>query len=222
MFTQTKKAAYWAALVGLCTFVLFTLSFLAILFINPPFTWTGMDTFIQYTNSNPQTFKYLGMLSMLLYSLVFVVTVLCERSNMQNSGKLFTDIAAAFALAFCICICLNYFIQLTATRLQIIEGYTAGLQQFTQSFPTSALSAINMLGWTVFYGLSTAFLYLAYRTTGEAKILRRFCLMNSTFMLISAIGYAFQWIFVLALCMNMGLGAAGFGMLWCLMRKYRA
>lgn len=222
MLTQTKKAAYWAALIGLGTFVLFTLSFLAILFVNPPFTWTGMDAFIQYTKSNPQAFKYLSMLSMLLYSLIFVVIVLCERSSIQTSGRLFADIAAAFALAFCVCICLNYFIQLTATRLQIIEGYTEGLSQYTQSFPISALSAINMLGWTVFYGLSTGFLYLAYRTTGEAKVLRRFCLINSAFMLISAFGYAFQWINVLALCMNMGLGAAGFGILWCLMRKNKA
>jgi hypothetical protein len=221
MFTQTKKVAYWAAVIGLGTFVMFTLSFIAILFVNPPFTWTDMDSLLLYTKSNPQAFKYLGMLSMLLYSLIFVVIVLCERSNMQNGGRLFADIAAAFALAFCVCICLNYFIQLTATRLQIMQGVTEGVSQFTQSFPISALSAVNMLGWTVFYGLSTAFLYLAYRTTGEAKVLRRFCLINSAFMLISAVGYAFQCIFVLALCMNMGLGAAGFGMLWCLIRKQK-
>ena len=221
MFTNTKKAAYWAAVIGLGTFVLFMLSFLTILFVNPPFTWNGMDAFVQYTKSNPQAFKYLGMLSMLLYSLIFVVIVLCERATLQNSGRLFADIAAAFALAFCVCICLNYFIQLTATRLQIMQGVSEGVLQFTQSFPISALTAINMLGWTVFYGLSTAFLYLAYKTT-EAKALRRFCLMNSALMLISAFGYAFQWIFVLALCMNIGLGAAGFDMLWCLMCRHKA
>ncbi len=222
MFIDTIKAAYWAALISFGTFVLFTLSFLAILFVNPPFTWTDMDAFIQYTKSNPQTFKYLGMLSMLLYSLLFVVIVMCERASIQTSSRLFADIAAAFALAFCVCICLNYFIQLTATRLQIMQGVTEGVSQFTQSFPISVLSAINMLGWTVFYGLSTAFLYLAYRTTDEAKALRRFCLINSALMLISAVGYAFQWVYVLALCMNLGLGAAGFGMLWCLIRKQKA
>ena len=94
MFTNTKKAAYWAAVIGLGTFVLFMLSFLTILFVNPPFTWNGMDAFVQYTKSNPQAFKYLGMLSMLLYSLIFVVIVLCERATLQNSGRLFADIAA--------------------------------------------------------------------------------------------------------------------------------
>ncbi len=214
-----KKAGLGAAIVSIVSFLVFTACFVAILFVNPPFQWTGLIDFAQYTRSNPQAFKYLGMLSMLIYGLAYVVLLLCARVHLPENRKLYGDIASAFALAFSVCIGVNYFIQLTATRLQLLEGYTEGLSQFTQSFPISALSAINMLGWTVFYGISTAFLYLAYRNTAY-KALRRWCLLNSMFMLVSAVGYGMQWTLVLAICMNVGLGAAGLGMLWCFTRRF--
>jgi hypothetical protein len=217
----TNKAGRWAAVIGIGAFLVFTMCFIAILFVNPPFQWTGLLDFAQYTQDNPQAFKYAGMFSMLVYGLAYVVLSLCARRNLPRDRRLYGDIAAAFALAFCVCIGVNYFMQLTATRLQLLQGYTEGLTQFTQSFPISALSALNMLGWTVFYGLSTAFLYLAYKGSAEYTALRRWCLLNSVFMLLSAIGYGFQWTLLLAVCMNAGLGAAGLGMLLCFARRFR-
>jgi hypothetical protein len=46
--------------------------------------------------------------------------------------------------------------------LQIEEGITEGLSQFVQSFPISGIAAINMLGWTVFFGLSSIFVGFAF------------------------------------------------------------
>ena len=215
-----KKAGLCAAVIGIGTFLVFTVCFLTILFINPPFQWTGLIDFAQYTRDNPQAFKYLGMLSMLLYGLAYVVLSLCARRDLPLDRRLYGDIASAFALAFSICIGANYFVQLTATRLQLLQGYTEGLTQFTQSFSISAISALNMLGWTVFYGLSTAFLCLAYWGT-QYKALCRWCLLNSVFMLLSAVGYGLQWTLVLAICMNACLGATGPGMLWNFARLFR-
>lgn len=215
-----NKAGYWAAVIGIGAFLVFTVCFTIILFVNPPFQWTGLIDFAQYTRDHPQAFKYAGMLSMLVYGLSYVVLSLCARRDLPQDRRLYGDIASAFALAFCVCIGANYFVQLTATRLQLLQGYTEGLTQFTQSFPISALSALNMLGWTVFYGLSTAFLFLAYKGGAEYLSLRRWCLLNSVFMLASAIGYGMQWTLVLAICMNAGLGAAGFGMLCCFARRF--
>ena len=217
----TRKAGRWAAFTGIGAFLVFTVCFTIILFVNPPFQWTGLIDFAQYTRDNPQAFKYAGMFSMLVYGLAYVVLSLCARRDLPRDRRLYGDIAAAFALAFCVCIGVNYFVQLTATRLQLLQGYTEGLTQFTQSFPVSALSALNMLGWTVFYGLSTAFLHLAYKGSAECTALRRWCLLNSVFMLLSAIGYGSQWTFLLAVCMNAGLGAAGLGMLWGFAHRFQ-
>lgn len=217
----TNKAGRWAAFIGIGAFLVFTVCFITILFVNPPFQWTGLLDFAQYTRDNPQALKYAGMISMLVYGLAYVVLSLCARRDLPRGRRLYGDIASAFALAFCICIGVNYFVQLTATRLQLLHGYTEGLTQFTQSFPISALSALNMLGWTVFYGLSTAFLHLAYEGSAECTALRRWCLLNSVFMLLSAIGYGLQWTFLLAVCMNAGLGTAGLGMLWGFARRFQ-
>lgn len=210
----SRKAGFGAAIISIAAFLVFTVSFITIVFVNPPFQWTGLIDFVQYTRVNPQAFKYIGMLSMLIYGLAYVVLLLSARLELPRERRLYGDIASMFALAFSVCISLNYFVQLTATRLQLLQGYTDGLAQFTQSFPISMLSAVNMLGWTVFYGLSTAFLCFAYQGT-QRKALFRWCLLNSVFMLLSAVGYGLQWTLVLAVCMNAGLGAAGLGMLWC-------
>lgn len=221
MMLTIKNAGLWAAVIGIGTFLVFTVCFITILFINPPFQWIGLNDFAQYTRNNPQAFKYLGMLSMLVYGLAYVVLSLCARWDLPPDRRLYGDIASAFALAFSVCIGANYFVQFTATRLQLLQGYTEGLTQFTQSFSVSAISALNMLGWTVFYGLSTAFLHLAYRGRTKHMALERWCLLNSVFMLLSAIGYGMQWTLLLAFCMNAGLGAASLGMLCCFARLFR-
>ncbi len=46
---------------------------------------------------------------------------------------------------FFVLIGINYFIQISAVRLQIKAGQTNGLGQFIQANPVSVFSAINML-----------------------------------------------------------------------------
>lgn len=212
------------ALVSICAFVVYTLCFVVILLANPPFQWEGIAHFVRYTLENEQACKHLGMLCMLVFGCAYTVIALCERDTMQPERRLLGDIAAAFALAFCVCIGINYFVQLTATRLQIELGhaYAAGLEQITQSFPISALNAVNMLGWTVFYGLSSLSLFFAYCKAENASVLRFFCLANSIMMFLGAAGYACNIYLVLLLCMNLGLGATTLGILFCLLKRYKA
>jgi hypothetical protein len=64
--------------------------------------------------------------------------------------------------SFCVCVSVAYFVQITSTRLQIQAGNMDGLIQFTQSYNISAINGINMLGWTVFYGLCSLALGLSF------------------------------------------------------------
>ena len=214
---DAAKMGRRAALVSLYAFAVYTLCVCCIFAVNPPFQWTGLPDFIRYTQENPQLFKYAGMLCMLLYACAFPVLLLAQREKLPLSYKLYGDAACVFSLAFCICVGVNYFVQLTATRLQLLTGTSAALEQFTQSFPISALNGINMLGWTVFYGLSTFFLYKALGGAQSARALRGFCLANSVMMLVGGIGYAFNLVPLVAVTMNIGLGGAGIGMLTCIL-----
>lgn len=209
-----------AALVSLCAFAVYTLCVCCIFLINPPFQWTGLPAFLRYTQQNPQVFKYIGMLCMLLYGCVFPVLLLAQRALLPETRRLYADAACMFGLAFCVCVGISYFVQLTATRLQMEAGLSAGLEQLTQSFPISGLNGVNMLGWTTFYGLSTFFLYRALAGTRGA--LRWFCLANTLMMFAGGVGYACNMTLLTALTMNLGLGAAGIGMLACVLAQTRA
>lgn len=216
---NAMKIGRYLAVVSIFTFIVYTICVGCILLLNPPFHWTNLPDFVQYSLQNQQLFKHVGMLCMLIFGCAYPAILLAERISLDRDLLIFGDIACAFALAFCICIGINYFVQLTATRLQILDNHFVSLEQFTQSFPISALNAINMLGWSIFYGLSTLLLFCAYQGTHGTRMLRCFCLANSIMMFAGAVGYAFNISLLVMIAMNLGLGATTMGILLCIVRK---
>jgi len=59
-------------------------------------------------------------------------------------------LAVASAAAFAILCSLNYYVQWAAVRQDILKGKTEGLELFVQFNFDSPMSAIKMLGWTLF------------------------------------------------------------------------
>lgn len=53
-------------------------------------------------------------------------------------------------MIFATLIGVNYFVQISAVRFNLQMGQFAGLEQVLQANPLSAMSAINMLGFTLF------------------------------------------------------------------------
>jgi hypothetical protein len=58
------------------------------------------------------------------------------------------------------------FRQITAVRLNVVAGRVEGLEHFVQANPYSILSAINMLGWSVFLGLASLFVGPVFSSEG--------------------------------------------------------
>ena len=209
------RAMVWA---GLVSFVVYTFCFGVILIVNPPFVWTNMADFAAYVSVNPQIWKYLGMASMIIFACAYLMLVVCAGECAGPGKSLSARLAALFALAFAICISINYFVQLTATRLQMSAGQTEGLLQFTQSFNISALGAINMLGWTLFYGLSSLFLVFCL---WDNKPVRIAGLANTIMMAFAMIGYGLNNYLILLVTMNIGLGGAGLALLITMLCYFR-
>jgi len=157
MNNTALKLGRLASVPALVSFIIYTLSFTAILFVNKPFVWTDIKGLAEYEAASNSAFKYIGMGCMIFYTAAFSVIALCFEAA-ADSKKIFAKVSSFFALAFCVAVCVNYFVQITSTRLQLLSGISEGLTQFTQSYSISALNGINMPGRT-FSTVLQAFLH---------------------------------------------------------------
>ncbi len=162
------------------------------------------------------------MSMMILYGCAYTVLVLCIGDRAPREKKVLASASALFALAFCITVGMAYFVQLTSTRSQLALGLTEGLQQFTQSYSLSFISAVNMLGWTVFYPLSSLFLVFLLEGSRPGRAAKWFSAAIAAAMFIGLTGYLTSNFWILLICMNFGLGAASFGFLISVMVKLKS
>ena len=209
------------AVVSLCLFGIYILCFAAILIVNEPYLWTNIQEFAAHEAASQTIFKYTGMVCMLLFFCAFVGMVACVQPRIAKESMWIFHIALAFALAFCIAISLNYFVQASATRLQLEAGYAEGLEQLTQTFSISAINAVNMLGWTVFFPISTLALAAVLKGQEKGKPVRIFCLANTAIMLLGCVGYLANQFYLLFVTMNLGLGITGIGLTIALRQLFR-
>ncbi|MDJ0753351.1 MAG: hypothetical protein QNJ45_07525 [Ardenticatenaceae bacterium] len=214
MFTKTQinpntiKLGYWSALLATLAWIVFTVCFIALVMINPLFTWTNLADYVVYTNQYPSLLPDLARLMVILIGVLYVILFSCIHDLAPAEQKVFTRISLAFALGFAILTGANYFIQISAVRLALIKGTLAGLEQVVQANPYSAISAMNMLGWTVFLGAASLFAAPVFSGGRLEKVIRVTFLLNGLFCMLSAAAYVFELIVPLFLLINLGMGSA--------------
>ena len=202
------KAGYISSVIGIATFVLYTFCFIAILVVNPIFIWTNFENYIISVQTTNQIFKHIAMFLMIVYGVCFLIQVCSISEFAVKAKKYFAKLAELFGIGFLTLISINYFVQLTTVRMQVYTGQTDGLEQFIQANPVSGMAAINMLGWTIFFGLSCLFAGLALGNTKIEKVIKYAFLSNGVMMFLGLIGYLFDISVVVFLCMNLGMGSA--------------
>lgn len=62
----------------------------------------------------------------------------------------------------------------------------------------------------LFFGLSSLFAAPVFTGGGLGKVIRIAFLLNGLFLLLGAVGYVFQWLILLFLTVNFGMGASVF------------
>ena len=202
------KAGYWASVIGIAAFIVYTFCFLGILVVNPIFIWINFDNYIMSVQTTNQVFKHIAMILMIVYGVCFVIQVCSIDEIVERSKKYYAKLAELFGIGFLTLICINYFVQITTVRMQIDMGQTNGLEQFIQANPISGMAAINMLGWTIFFGLSCIFAGLALGNTKIEQVIKYAFLSNGVMMFLGVIGYLLDKSVVVFLCMNLGMGSA--------------
>lgn len=204
--TLARDLGFWSAVTAFLTFVVYTICFAAILSTAPIFTWTTLDDYLAYFQAYGGPFQPLAQLAMLVFGLSLLVLTHALHERTHPSRRILIRISSTFASLFAVTIGIHYFAQITAVRLSLLAGQTEGLQHFVQANPHSILSAINMLGWSVFLGLASLFAAPVFSGTALERVIRVALLLNGALCLIGGIGYvwAIEWLVFVTTTLGMG------------------
>jgi hypothetical protein len=205
----TVSIGFWAAALAALAMIVFALSFVTLTINTPVFTtWTGLADYVQYATSNNLFWQQLARFMSLLFAPLFLFAVNAVHDMTRPEERILTRIALSCAVIFATLVGVHYFVQLSTVRLQIAAGDTAGLEQFVQANPTSAIMAINMLGWTLFLGLASLFIAPVFRGDRLQRLIRVAFVVNGITCLLGGVGFVLQIIALIYVTMNLLMGGA--------------
>jgi hypothetical protein len=202
---------YWSALLMVATFAVFTMAFIAILLTGPLFVWSDLASYLAYVRSGHTFFQDLARWMMLLFGPLVVVLFASLYELASGERKLLARIGLSFAIIFAALTGINYFVQLTAVRLAIQKDVTAGLDQIVQANPISAVAAINVLGWSLFFGLASLFAAPLFPGRGLARFIAICFWLNAAMCLLGGLGYVLDNTALVFVTLNFGMGGAVLG-----------
>jgi hypothetical protein len=214
------RLGYWSSVGIVVTFVVFTACFVAIALKPPLFIWTGLPDYITYVENNDQFFPNLARLMMLVFGPLYVLMLSSIHELLGGEKRHLARISLCFGAAFAVLTGINYYLQLSAVRISIQKGETQGLEQVLQANPYSAVAAINVLGWSLFFGLSSLFVAPVFEGSRLDNVVRIAFILNGIFCLLGGIGYALDIAALVFFTLNLGMGgavlvaAAGLGILF--------
>jgi hypothetical protein len=202
------QTGFWSALACAGAFIVFTFCFVALFAFYPIFTWSNLTDYAAHVDAQGSILPDLARLAMLLFGPFFVVLLHSIHEMAREEHKSLVRIGLSFGLGFATLTGAHYFVQISAVRLSLLNGDLTGLEQVVQANPYSAMSAVNMLGWTVFLGLSSLFVAPAFSGGRLATVIRYAFLANGVFCLLGGIGYVMDIVVLVFLAINFGMGGA--------------
>lgn len=197
---------FWSAVICLTSFIIWIISFTGIAIQAPLFKWTNIYDYLHFVNSNSQFFQYLAKSFMIVFSLAYMLLTIAFQEITITELKIYTKIGVVFACMFALVSSVHYFVQVSSVRFAISQGELAGLEHILQSNPASSMLSVNMIGWTLFLGLSTFFMYRGITPDDEAKRLKPGLLISMLSCLFGGIGYLLQIDLLTIVFMNLGIG----------------
>jgi len=146
---------------------------------------------------------------MLIFGPVYVMLVNSFHDQANAERKTLSRLGLLFGLAFATLSSIHYFVQLSLVRINLEKGITSGMEHFVQANPLSVMTSIDMLGWTLFLGLSSLFTSLSVSDkTRLGRWIRIGFNLNSVSCLIAFVGYLWQIDLLTFIGINMGVGSA--------------
>jgi hypothetical protein len=205
------RLGYWSAFLMVITFVVFTVAFIAIPLTGPLFIWHDLAGYLAYVRSGQTFFQDLARWMMLLFGPLVVILFASLYELVNGERKLLARIGLSFAVIFAALTGINYFVQLTAVHLAIQKDVTVGLEQIVQANPISAIAAVNVLGWSLFFGLASLFAAPLFRGRGLPRFIGICFCLNAAMCLLGGLGYVIDNAALVFVTLNFGMGGAVLG-----------
>ena len=221
MSYSDQNLGFWSASLAAITFIIFTICFVVIALSAPPFVWTGLADYLDLMNSTSQFWPELARAMMLLFGPLYLIMINALYGIAAPDRKGVARLALLFALGFAILTGANYFIQLTTVRINLARGQTDELLQIVQANPYGAVAALNLLGWSLFLGLSSLFAAGLFGADRHSRWLRVLFLANALSCLLGGAGYLLEHFWLLFLSLNLGMGGAMTGITILLASYFR-
>ncbi len=207
MKTLSYKIGFWSSILLTLTFAAWIVCFVGIAITPPLFYWTNLPDYLTFVETHSQVFQIIAKFFMLLFGPLYVIFINCFYDYAPDNKKVLVRISILFGTAFAILSSLHYFVQLSSVRLNILHGQTNGLEHFVHANPNSIMTSIDMLGWTLFFGLSSLFIFPIFTGDKLNRIIRYAFIANGLFGLLAGIGYVLQ-IGFLTIFIDVGVGGA--------------
>jgi hypothetical protein len=209
MYTLSNKIGVYSSLLIVISFAAWIICFTLIAVTSPLFYWTNLQDYLEFVDSNSQVFQNIARFFMLIFGPAWVVFITAFYDHVAKEKKVLIRLSLLFGIAFSVLSSINYFAQLSAVRLNILHGDTSGLEHFVQANPNSMMTAMTMLGWTLFLGLSSLFMIPIFKKGNRvSRIIKIAFLLNGISALIAGVGYTLQINVLTFLFINLGVGGA--------------
>ena len=205
------RLGFWSACLMIVAFVVFTAAFIAIPLTGPLYVWDDLSGYLAYVRGGHTFWQDLARWMMLLFGPLTVILFASLHELAEGERRLLTRIALAFAVIFAALTGINYFVQLTAVRLAVSRDVTQGLEQIVQANPIGAVAAVNVLGWSIFFGLASLFAAPLFSGKGLPLFIRVCFVVNGVMCLLSGLGYVLDNAALVFLTLNFGMGGAVLG-----------
>ena len=193
--TQIGQWTAWSETVVGYTYLAGYIALLANFPISP---WVSIQAFANEIGSS--YYVALTGLQVLAFfqALLVLVLAISIYEYASPEKKILARLGIVFALAFAILSSMHYYIQWVGVRQSILRDDLTGLGLFVQFNFDSPISAINMLGWMFFYGLTTLALAPIFERGRIENWIRWAFIINGIGCVLSAVLLAFgqKWVFL--------------------------
>jgi hypothetical protein len=192
---QIGQWAAWGQTILGYAWVIGYIALIAIFSVKP---WINIEAFASEINT-PYFRALTGMqILAFLQTLLILVIAVAIYDFAPSNKKILARLGMTFALAFTILSSMHYYIQWAGVFQSILRNDLTGLGLFVQFNFDSPISAINMLGWMFFYGLTTLVLAPLFKRGRLETWIRWGFLINGIGCIFSAVILALgqKWIFL--------------------------
>lgn len=188
----------WAAWAETLVGYVYLAGYIALVAIFPLKPWTTIQAFAADLNTPYMTALTALQVLAFLQALLVLVLAMAIHEYAPSGQKILTRLGMAFALTFALLSSLHYYVQWVGVRQSLLRSDLEGLGLFVQFNFDSPLSAINMLGWMFFYGLTTLVLAPIFGQTRIEAWIRWAFICNGVGCLLSALLLAFgqKWVYL--------------------------